>query len=94
MIQLAHSSNPVQGSLPLVEVLVTRSGALQASLLSTVSALSSFLDSLQTIADAASNTKGELHREMASVHCPYPRDFASIDVNASSLTKSYIYGEC
>lgn len=49
-----------QVSLPLVELLVTRSHTLHLQLVSTASALSSFLDTLQTLADTASNSKGIL----------------------------------
>ena len=49
----------VQGSFPLFETLVTKSNTLQSQIISTVSCLSSFLDSLQMIADNASNSKGE-----------------------------------
>ena len=45
-------------SLPLAELLVTRSHTLHLQLVSTASALSSFLDTLQTLADNASNSKG------------------------------------
>ena len=48
-----------QVSFPLFETLMTKSNALQCQILSTVSCLSSFLDSLQMIADTASNSKGE-----------------------------------
>ena len=49
-----------QVRLPLVELLVTRSHTLHLQLVSTASALSSFLDTLQTLADTASNSKGIL----------------------------------
>ena len=50
-----------QSSLPLLEVLVTKSHCLQVQLVSTISALSSFLDTLQAVADTASNSKGEIN---------------------------------
>ena len=48
-----------QGSFPLFETLVTKSNTLQSQIISTVSCLSSFLDSLQMIAANASNSKGD-----------------------------------
>ena len=56
----AHKMYVWQVSLPLVELLVTRSHTLHLQLVSTASALSSFLDTLQTLADTASNSKGIL----------------------------------
>ena len=49
-----------QTSLPLLELLVTKSHCLQVQLVSTISALSSFLDTLQAVADTASNSKGDI----------------------------------
>ena len=49
-----------QVSLPLFELLVTKSNSLQCHLVSTISALSTFLDTLQSLADNASNSKGKV----------------------------------
>jgi len=47
-----------KGSLPLFDILVTKSSSLQSQLHSTISVFSSFLDTVQKIADSASATKG------------------------------------
>jgi len=47
-----------KGSLPLLDSFLTNSISLQSQLHSTISCFNSFLNSLQQIADCASNTKG------------------------------------
>ena len=48
----------LQSTFPLLSTLQTKSSSLQSQLNSTISVLSSFLDTLQNIASAASKTKG------------------------------------
>ena len=56
-----------QGSLPLLDSFLTNSISLQSQLHSTISCFNSFLNSLQQIADCASNTKGVYHQIILEV---------------------------
>ena len=61
IIIIIYFLSSLQVSLPLFELLVTKSNTLQCHLVSTISALSTFLDTLQSLADNASNSKGKIN---------------------------------